>query len=457
MKGAGRPAYNQRWGVSLVFMCAVFMTIMDTTIVLVALPSISDSFEDGDALAGLVPTSLLVSLSVVSPTASWVGDRFGPRRTLLFALTVFVVASVACGLAPTLPLLLVFRVIQGSGGGLLVPVAMALMMRTFPAEERVRALALVAIPVACAPAIGPVIGGLLTTALTWRLVFLVNLPIGLVAVILALVMLEERPRPEHIGRFDLLGFVLAGVAFASIVGALSLLPKGSAPPTLVAALFTIGAACLVSLVIVERTHPHPLVNVRIFSNGTYGVASLVSFFSSMSFFGALYLLSMYLQGPLQYSALDAGLLIFPNALGVMIASQIASRVLHRAPPRLVIATALGGLAVTTALLALINETTSAVAIIAGTFALGLCVGHAFIINQTVAFKAFSITRMADATGLYNVQRQLGTASGIAIVSATVSFITATQVDMANAFALAFILSACIAVVAAVAGSFLRPT
>ena len=192
---------NPKVSVSVVFVAAMFMNIMDITIVNVALPSIGREFGVSETALDSVAVGYLVSLAVFIPAAGWLGDRFGSKRVLLFAIAVFTGASVLCGLADSLSQLVFCRVLQGVGGGMLTPVGMAMLFRTFPPNERVRASSILTVPTAMAPAIGPVLGGLLVTNLSWRWVFFVNLPIGIVAFAFGLIFLEEHRQP-HPGRFD---------------------------------------------------------------------------------------------------------------------------------------------------------------------------------------------------------------------------------------------------------------
>ena len=172
---------NQKVAVGVVFVAAMFMNIMDVTIVNVALPTIGHEFDVRADAVATVSIAYLVSLAVFIPASGWLGDRFGGRRILLIAIVLFTGASALCGAAANLGQLVLFRIIQGAGGGLMVPVGMAMLYRTFPPSERVRASSIMVVPTALAPALGPVIGGLFVTHLSWRWVFYVNVPIGIAA------------------------------------------------------------------------------------------------------------------------------------------------------------------------------------------------------------------------------------------------------------------------------------
>src|ERR1019366_591591 len=242
-----RVHINPKISVSVVFVAAMFMNIMDITIVNVALPSIGRQFGVSEAALGSVAVGYLVSLAIVIPAAGWLGDRFGSKRILLLAIAVFTGASVLCGLADSLPELVLFRVIQGVGGGMLTPVGMALLFRTFPPEERVRASSILTVPTAVAPALGPVLGGLLVTELSWRWVFFVNLPIGVAAFAFGLIFLDEH-RQTHPGRFDLPGFLLSGTGFALVMFGISEGPDRGWGSTLILASIAIGVVLLTALV-----------------------------------------------------------------------------------------------------------------------------------------------------------------------------------------------------------------
>jgi EmrB/QacA subfamily drug resistance transporter len=231
-----RIRINPKVSVSVVFVAAMFMNIMDITIVNVALPSIGRQFHVPETALDAVAVGYLVSLAVFIPAAGWLGDRLGSKRVLLFAIAVFTLASALCGLADSLPQLVFFRVIQGVGGGMLTPVGMAMLFRTFPPEERVRASSILTVPTAVAPALGPVLGGLLVTELSWRWVFFVNLPIGILAFAFGLVFLGEQRQP-HPGRFDLPGFLLSGIGFASLMFGVSEGPdRGWGSPEIITSL-----------------------------------------------------------------------------------------------------------------------------------------------------------------------------------------------------------------------------
>ncbi|HMK63808.1 MAG TPA: MFS transporter, partial [Acidimicrobiales bacterium] len=213
-------AMNQKLAIGVVYVAALFMAIMDTTIVNVALPTLGRDFHVRSTGVDAVVIGFLVSMAVFIPASGWLGDRFGPRRVLLASIVIFTGASALCGLATGLGELSAFRVLQGVGGGLMTPVGMTMLWRAFPPAERIRASAILIIPTAFAPALGPVLGGLFVTDLSWRWVFYVNVPIGIAALVFGRVFLREQERQEP-GPFDLGGFVLACVGLGSLMYGLS--------------------------------------------------------------------------------------------------------------------------------------------------------------------------------------------------------------------------------------------
>ena len=337
-----RIQLNQKIAVSVVFVAAMFMAIMDITIVNVALPSIGREFHESTASLDSVVVGFLVSLAIFIPAAGWLGDRFGMKRMLLIAIAVFTGASALCGLAQSLPELVVFRVIQGVGGGMLTPVGMALLYRTFPPSERVRAASILTTPTAVAPAVGPVLGGLLVTDFTWRWVFYVNLPIGALAIAFGFLCLEEQREPAR-GRFDLPGFLLSGIGFALVMFGVSDAPARGWGDSLIIGSIALGAVLIAVMVWFELRIKEPLLRLRLFGNRLFRSGSLVLVLSVAAFLGVLFVAPLFFQIGLGLSALQSGLNTFPEAIGIMIGAQFASRLFYpRFGPRRLIAIGLLG-------------------------------------------------------------------------------------------------------------------
>jgi EmrB/QacA subfamily drug resistance transporter len=256
---AGRIPY--KWVVAVVFVCGMFMDILDTTIVNVALPQLGREFDASTTSIEWIVLGYLLSLAVWIPASGWIGDRVGTRRVFTFALGMFTFASLLCGQAHSLGELVAFRVLQGVGGGMLVPVGTAMLFRAFPPIERAKASTVLIVPTVLAPTLGPVLGGWLATDVSWRWIFYVNLPVGALAFAIGFLFLRE----EHegvAGRFDVAGFVLSGTSLALVLFALSQGPEYGWRSGRVALTGVAGLVLFGVLVLVETRIREPMLALR---------------------------------------------------------------------------------------------------------------------------------------------------------------------------------------------------
>jgi EmrB/QacA subfamily drug resistance transporter len=444
---------SQKVAVSVVFVAAMFMSIMDATIVNVALPTIGRDFAVSPTSVSSISIAFLVSLAVFIPASGWLGDRFGGKRVLLAAIVVFTVASALCGLATSLGELVVFRVLQGVGGGMLAPVGMAMLFRVFPPEERIRASAILTVPTTLAPALGPVLGGLLVTDLSWRWVFYVNVPIGAAALLFGLLFLRSVPQAEP-GRLDLPGFLLAGFGLGLAMYGVSEGPVKGWHSADVLATIAAGVVLLAAMVIVELRHSAPIVDLRLLANRLFRSSNGVMILASVAFLGTLYAISLYFQDGRGLTALAAGLSIFPEAFGVMAGAQLASRFLYpRLGPRRHITIGLLGVAASIALLAVLGPTTSLWWARLLMFALGLSMGQVFVPVQAAAFATITPAATGRASTLFNAVRQFGGAVGVAVLTTAIVLVGPLHVVdghmVANltAYRVAFLVAAAVALLA----------
>ena len=445
---------NQKIVVGVVFVSAMFMNIMDITIVNVALPTIGRDFHIEPTAVDGVVIAYLVSLAVFIPASGWLGDRFGGKRVLLLAIVVFTLGSVLCGLAQNMTELVVFRVLQGAGGGMMAPVGMAMLYRVFPPAERVRAASIMTVGTTLAPAIGPVLGGFLVTDFSWRWVFFVNLPIGIVAVIFGALFLE-RTGTIDAGRFDVPGFVLGGAGLGLLMYGVSEGPLKSWSSTDVIASCVTGAVLLGIFVVVELRTTRPMVDLRLLSGRLFRSTNVVMFLAAAAFLGMLYLIPLYFQDARGLSALQSGLSTFPEAFGVMIGAQFASRLIYaRIGPRRHITGGLLGLVVCLLALTQITVTTNLWFIRALMFLLGWMMAQVMVPNQAASFAMITPESMGRASTFFNTMRQVGSATGVAILSTVLIGVGSTQAsggstapDM-TAYHLAFLTAALFALVAA---------
>jgi EmrB/QacA subfamily drug resistance transporter len=442
--------------VSIVFVMAMFMSIMDVTIVNVALPNIGRDLHVGATNVDAISIGYLVSLAIVIPTSGWLGDHFGGKRVMLAAIVIFTGASVLCGLAQTFGELVGFRVLQGVGGGMLTPVGMAMLFRAFPPQERVRASSILVVPTALAPAIGPVLGGVLVDSLSWRWVFFVNLPLGLLAFAYGAVFLRDAELPSA-GRFDLPGFLLSGTGFAALMYGVSEGPSKGWGSGQIVGTITVGTLLLVVLIATQLRTREPLLNIRLFGDRLFRSASASLFLATAGFLGVLYLVALFFQDGLGLNALGSGLSTFPEALGVMAGAQVASRVLYpRLGPRRLMVGGLSAVAVVMALMTQIDDRGDLWAMRGLMFLLGYAMAHNFVPAQAAAFARISVGDTGRASTLFNALRQLGGAVGVAVLT---SVLTAAGVGNAlvagvgkpdvHPYHVAFLVAAALALVAAV--------
>jgi EmrB/QacA subfamily drug resistance transporter len=410
---------SQKVAVSVVFVAAMFMSIMDVTIVNVALPTIGRDFHVSPTAVDSISIAFLVSLAVFIPASGWLGDRFGGKRILLTAIAVFTAASALCGLADSLGELVAFRVLQGVGGGMLAPVGLAMLFRAFPPAERIRASAILTVPTTLAPALGPVLGGLLVTEATWRWVFYVNVPIGAAAFIFGAIFLVQSEQPEP-GRFDLAGFLLSGIGLGSLMYGVSEGPGDGWGSGKVVAAIVAGVVLLAVMVVVELRESEPIVALRLLGNRLFRSANGVMILGSIAFLGSLYVVSLYYQDGRGLSALASGLSTFPEAIGVMLGAQLASRVLYpRLGPRWHLAIGLTGTSLSIGLLAVLGAGSSLWWARLLLFFMGLAMAQVFVPAQAAAFATISPAATGRASTMFNAIRQLGGAIGVAALTSVI--------------------------------------
>jgi EmrB/QacA subfamily drug resistance transporter len=407
---------NQKLVVPVVYVAAMFMAIMDTTIVNVALPTLGRDFHARADSVGLVSIAYLVSLTVFIPASGWLGDLIGGRRALLGAIALFTVASGLCGLSTSLAELVAFRVLQGAGGAVMTPVGLAMLFRVYPPAERVRVSSILAVVTALAPALGPILGGVFTTYLSWRLVFFVNVPIGLVTLAFGAAALADHT-PPHPGRLDVAGLVLSGLGLGAVMAGISEGPSQGWLSAPVLAAIGAGVLLLAAMVVVELRMARPLVDLRLFGNRLFAAATSLYALGSVAYLGALFLAALFFQDALGLSAVQSGLTVFPSALGVMAGSQLVTRALYwRLGPRRLISAGLPIVAVAMIAMTQVGPGTSLWLVRLIMVALGLGISLVFIPNQAASMATITKAQTGRASAIFNAGKQLGGAVGVALLS-----------------------------------------
>jgi EmrB/QacA subfamily drug resistance transporter len=401
--------------VAIVYVIAVFLSLLDSTILIVALPTLAREFDVSTTGIQWVVTGYLLSLAVFIPISGWAGDRFGTKRTFLFALSLFITGSALCGMAWNLESLVAFRVLQGVGGGMLMPVGMAMLFRTFPPEERARLASILVIPSAVAPASGPIVGGYLVEYQTWHWIFLVNVPLGLAGLLIATLFLREH-REQPAGRFDLPGFVLAAGGLASVVYALAQAGQRGFDDPRVVSVGVAGLALVAAFVVVELRSDHPMIDLRLFRDRLFASSVSVQFLTFGGVMGVGFLMPLLLQNERGLSPLESGLATFPQAIGVMTTALLAGRLYRRVGPRRMMMAGLGGLAVMYLLYLRIGLTTDLWWIRLLLLATGASYALTLVSMQTAAFAQIAPARTGRATAASNAVLQVAASFGVALLA-----------------------------------------
>src|SRR6266850_409764 len=406
---------SYKWLVAVAFVAGLFMDLMDVTIVNVALPTLGLDFGASTNALEWVVTGYLISLAIWIPASGWISDRFGSKRTFAFALVLFTAGSALCGLAWSAGSLIAFRMLQGIGGGMMTPVGTAMLFRAFPQAERARASAVITVPTAIAPALGPVLGGWLVVNASWRWIFYVNVPVGLATLVFVLLFLREHKEPGA-GRFDVWGFLCSGGGLALVLYALSQAPAHGWTSTPVVVSGVLGIVLFGLLVMLELWRPDPMLGLSLFRDRLFRSANLSMFMVYAVLLGVLFLLPLFLQELRGLSALQSGLTTFPQALGMLLMVRLSGRLYLRVGPRRMLTLALLGITVTSVLFLLVDLGTSLWWIRAIMFLRGVSMSLAIVASQAAAFATIRSKQIGRASALFNTNRQVAASIGVAALA-----------------------------------------
>jgi EmrB/QacA subfamily drug resistance transporter len=405
--------------VAIVFLFGIFMALLDQTIVNVALPTFAREFKAPPTTIEWLVTGYLLSLAVFIPISGWVGDRFGTKRTFMFALAMFTLGSALCVFSWSIHALIAFRVFQGVGGGMLTPVGMAMLFRAFPPSERAQAGAVLAIPMVVAPASGPVLGGYLVEYQSWHWIFAINIPIGIASLLVAGLLLREE-RQENPGRLDMPGFVLASAGLATLMYALAEAGTRGLDDARVLSVASVGVAILSVFAIVELRIAQPMVDLRLFRDKLFRAANTVSYVSFGGFAGALFLLPLLLQAEMGLSPLQSGLTTFPQAIGVAMMAQPAGRLYRYIGPRRMMVGGLTGATLATLAFLLVDLDTSQWWIRLIMLFRGWSFAFTMIPLQVAVFATIRSEDTGRASAIFNAGQQVAASFGVAVLATALS-------------------------------------
>lgn len=406
-------------GPLLVLIVGMFMTVLDTSIVNVAIPTIQTQFGGSTSEVAWISTSYALVLGVVVPTTAWLGDRFGLGRVYTISLIGFALGSALCGLAWSLPSLIAFRVVQAIPGGILPVITMTMVYRIVPKDRIGSAMGLYGIGVVAAPALGPTLGGYLVQFVDWRLIFYINVPIAVLGVALAVWMLPRFvQQPTY--RFDYLGFVTVAGGLVALLLAFS--EGGSwgwtSYPTL--ALIIGGALSLAAFVVIELEVEHPLLNLAVLRNWAYVNSLLIISVQTIGLFATLFYIPVFLQSALGMPALEAGLVVLPQALVMAVMAPLSGRLYDRIGPRWLVFSGLMIASFATHLMTGLTLNTTKGQIITWTCLRSIGVGLAMMSVTASGLSALEPRLTTSGTAINNVIQRVSSALGLAALSAMVT-------------------------------------
>lgn len=442
--------------IPLVVAIAFLMEQLDSTIITTAIPDMAVSLSSTPVRMNLAVAAYVLTLAVFIPLSGWFADRFGTRRTFVAALAVFTLGSMLCGLATSFAMLVATRVLQGFGGAMMTPVGRLILLRSFPRRELVTAMTYATLPAIIGPMIGPLLGGFFTTYSSWRWIFYVNLPFGLIGIALALRFME--PEAGNAGeRFDFPGFLLFGCALAGLQIGLEALGRQTLPPAWIAALFTLAALLMLAFVAYARRATVPVVDLGLFRQRTFAVGTLAGGICRVALNGTPYLLPLMLQVGFGLSPIASGSLTFLSSAGAVLVRLIVGSLLRVFGfDRLLIGSALVGSA-TLAGFALIGPHTAHWLIGAYALLFGTIRASQFMTSNTLSYAETPSGQLSRATSLGGLLQQLTVSFGVSLAAALLSLVSHGTPRLTPAqFHTVFLLSAVLPLLAIPGFLRLRP-
>ncbi len=431
--------------VPLIVAVALFMENMDSTVIATSLPAIARDIGTNPLALKLAVTSYLLSLAIFIPASGWTADRFGARTVFRAAIGVFVIGSIACALSGSLTDFVFARILQGMGGAMMTPVGRMMLVRSISRRELVNAMAWVTTPALIGPVLGPPVGGFITTYATWHWIFIINVPIGVLGIILATRYIED-VRAEHSERFDIAGMVYAGLGIAGVAFGLSVLGLNFLPWPVVAALIAGGAIFIAAYLVHARRTPVPALDLTLFKLPTFRAGVLGGFTFRLGIGALPFLLPLMLQVGFGKTPFESGLITFASAAGAMGMKVAAATLLRRFGFRTILVVNAAVSACFLAACAAFTPLTPAAVIFAVLLIGGFFRSLQFTCINTIAYAEVEQIRVSRATALISVGQQLAISAGVALGALAVDIAARFHghVDvMANDFPPAFLLVAAI--------------
>jgi len=409
------------WLIAVTVMLGTFMEVLDTSVANVALPHIAGSLSASQDESTWVLTSYLVSNAIVMPLSGWLCSVFGRKRFYLFCVALFTLASLLCGLAPNLPSLIIFRILQGAGGGVLVPISQAILVETFPGELQGLAMAVYGLGVMFAPVIGPTLGGWITDNYSWRWIFFINGPVGLIALVMAYVLVTEPPylrgtargkiKVDYIG----LGLIAVGLGFMQVV-----LDKGQREDWFesrwILWMSITVVVSLVAMVFWELRQKEPVVDLGLLKERNFFICTLTMFVVGFAVYGSLVLLPLFLQTLMGYTAAKSGMVLSPAGLVLVLLMPLVGYLLSKVQARWLVLAGLGVVGLALIRMARFNLNVDFRMAMRARMLQSVGEALLFVPINTAAFYFIAKEKTASGTGFMNLARNVGGSFGISIVT-----------------------------------------
>jgi DHA2 family multidrug resistance protein len=426
-----RPRANP-WLIALAVMLATFMVILDTSIAVVALPYIAGNLGATQDESTWVLTSYLVANAIILPASTWFSSFFGRKRFLIGCTIIFTVASLLCGLATSMTMLVLSRVLQGLGGGAMQPLSQAILLESFPPAKRGAATALFGIAIVVAPILGPTLGGWLTDNWSWRWAFYINLPVGLIAFFLMSWLVEDPPyiRNKLAGRFDGMGFALV----ALFLGTLQIILDKGQDADWFSAIWlrwftVISVLAFIGFIVRELTAKNPLVDLRVFKNRNFAVSCVLFGLFGFALYALITLLPLFVQSLLGYTAFDAGLSVSPRGFGAFAALFFVGALVGRVDSRLLAGLGFAAVGLASFLLCRLSLQMTISSVVPANIIAGFGIGCIFVPLTTLAVGTLRNEQIGNASSLQNLIRNTGGSVGLSFVSTLLQRYSQTHQSM----------------------------
>jgi EmrB/QacA subfamily drug resistance transporter len=408
--------------IPLIVAMSFLMEQLDSTIITTAVPEIGRSLHVTPVQMSLAVAAYVLAVAVFIPVSGWFADRFGARRVFVAALAVFTIGSALCGMAQNFPMLVAMRVVQGLGGAMMTPVGRLILLRSFPRSQMMTAMTYMTLPAIMGPVFGPLLGGVITTYLSWRWIFYVNLPVGLIGIALALRFIENIRDPE-VKRFDFAGFLMVGCGLGLFQFGLENVSRPILSASTIIVTIVAAVGLLLAFGFYARRVVAPAVDLTLFKIRSFRVGTLAGGLCRVGLNGMPYLLPLMLQVGFGLSPIASGSLTFVGSVGAVLVRTQISKILRRVGYRMVLVTSAFAGSATLASFALLTPATPHLLILLQVFAFGLTRSTQFMTSNTLSYSDMPKSHLSRATSLGGVLQQLSVSFGVSVAAVMLSLVS----------------------------------